>query len=100
MRSSLFCVYVLRSGAGRQGRLDRPSSASRRWYGGGVAVQPAGYHVSPMDTKTLTVSIPHQLGQAEALRRIKSGFGNARSNYSQFLTIDEETWTDNCLAFR
>jgi hypothetical protein len=53
-----------------------------------------------MDTKSLTVSIPHRLGQAEALRRIKSGIGDARANYSQFLTIDEEVWTDSRLAFR
>jgi len=51
-------------------------------------------------SKSITVSIPHRLGQAEALRRIKSGLGNVRANYSQFLTIDEETWTDNRLAFR
>ena len=51
-------------------------------------------------SKPLIVSIPHRLGKDEALRRIKSGLGNARSNYSQFLTIEQETWTGDRLSFK
>jgi hypothetical protein len=51
-------------------------------------------------SKPLTVSIPHRLGQAEALRRLKSGLGTVRANYSQLLAIDEEVWSGNRLTFR
>ena len=51
-------------------------------------------------SKPLIVSIPHSLGKDEALRRIKSGLGNARSNYSQFLNIEQETWAGDRLSFK
>jgi Putative polyhydroxyalkanoic acid system protein (PHA_gran_rgn) len=50
-------------------------------------------------SKPLIVSIPHQLGREEAVRRIKSGFATARGNYSAFLTFQEEAWTGDRLAF-
>ena len=50
-------------------------------------------------SQPLIVSIPHRLGREEAARRIKSGLATARSNYSAFLTIHEETWTGEKLAF-
>jgi len=51
-------------------------------------------------SKSITVSIPHRLGQAEALRRIKSGLGNVRANYGTLLAIEEEVWAGNRLTFR
>jgi Putative polyhydroxyalkanoic acid system protein (PHA_gran_rgn) len=54
-----------------------------------------GFQVS----KPLIVSIPHHLGREEAARRIKSGLEAARTNYSALLTIREETWTGDRLAF-
>ena len=51
-------------------------------------------------SKPLIVSIPHSLGKAEALRRIKSGLGTVRTNYGQVLHIEEETWSGDRLAFR
>jgi hypothetical protein len=50
-------------------------------------------------SQPLIVQIPHRLGREEAARRIKSGFGVARANYSAFLTFHEETWTGDRLAF-
>ena len=50
-------------------------------------------------SKPLIVSIPHHLGREEAARRIESGLTAARANYSAFLTIREETWTGDRLAF-
>jgi Putative polyhydroxyalkanoic acid system protein (PHA_gran_rgn) len=50
-------------------------------------------------SKPLIVSIPHRLGREEAGRRIKSGLTAARTNYSAFLTINEETWSGDRLAF-
>ena len=51
-------------------------------------------------SKPLIVSIPHSLGKAEALRRIKSGLGSVRTNYGQVLHSEEETWSGDRLAFR
>jgi hypothetical protein len=50
-------------------------------------------------SKPLIVSIPHRLGREEAARRIKSGLTAARTHYSAFLTINEETWSGDRLAF-
>ena len=50
-------------------------------------------------SRPLIVSIPHRLGREEASRRIKSGLAAARANYSAFLTIREETWSGDRLAF-
>ena len=51
-------------------------------------------------TKPLVVTIPHRLGQDEALRRLKSGVRSAQEKFGQFFTLQEETWTDNRLQFR
>jgi hypothetical protein len=48
-------------------------------------------------SRPLIVSIPHRLGREEAARRIKSGLSAA--NYSALLTIHEETWSGDRLAF-
>jgi hypothetical protein len=50
-------------------------------------------------SKPLVVSIPHRLGRDEALRRLKAGLANVRANYSPLLTIREETWAGERLAF-
>jgi hypothetical protein len=51
-------------------------------------------------SQPLVVSIPHRLGRQEALGRIKAGLGNARANYAQWLTIEEEIWSGDALQFR
>ena len=40
----------------------------------------------------LVVSIPHHLGRDEAVRRIKSGLGEARAQFAQIATLSEGTW--------
>jgi hypothetical protein len=50
--------------------------------------------------KPLVVSIPHSLGCQEAARRLKSGLGNARTNFGHLLTIEEETWIGDRVNFR
>ena len=47
-------------------------------------------------TKPLIVTIPHNLGKEEALRRLKSGISNARGSFGG-LTIVEEAWVDDHL---
>jgi hypothetical protein len=50
-------------------------------------------------SKPLVVSIPHRLGREEAVRRLKAGLSSVRTNYSPLLTIREETWAGERLAF-
>jgi hypothetical protein len=50
--------------------------------------------------RPLVVMIPHHLGKAEAVRRLKSGLLELRPSFSRLLTIEEETWNDSQLRFR
>ena len=47
----------------------------------------------------LIVSIPHSLGQDEAMRRLKSGLSRAAASVP-VLNVDEERWDDNRMTFR
>lgn len=51
-------------------------------------------------SKPLVVSIPHRLGKAEAVRRLKAGLGSARSDFRHIFTVHEETWVADTLTFR
>ena len=51
-------------------------------------------------SKPLIVSIPHRLGQDEALRRLQTGLRDVEQKFGQFLHVDEQTWTGNRLQFR
>src|SRR5947208_13758687 len=48
----------------------------------------------------LPLSIPHRLGKDEAVRRLKSGLGDVRSNYGHIFAVEEEIWTGEHLQFR
>ena len=48
----------------------------------------------------LVVTIPHRLGKAEALARIKDGVGRARGEFASLLTFEDATWSGDRLAFR
>jgi hypothetical protein len=48
----------------------------------------------------LIVSIPHRLGKEEAVRRLKSGLGSVRSNFSQLLRLEAEIWNGEHLEFQ
>jgi hypothetical protein len=50
-------------------------------------------------SKPLVVSIPHRLGKEEAVRRLKSGLGRVRTDYRQFMSLQEEIWTGDHLQF-
>ena len=45
----------------------------------------------------LVVSIPHALGRAEALRRLKSGLEGMPQ--AGLLTLEQQGWTDNRMNF-
>jgi hypothetical protein len=51
-------------------------------------------------TAPLVVSIPHRLGRQEAVRRLKNGLGRARTDFGHLMSIEEETWTGDRVAFR
>lgn len=51
-------------------------------------------------SKPLVVSIPHRLGKAEAVRRLKSGLSSAQSDFRHIFTVQEETWVGDTLTFR
>ena len=50
-------------------------------------------------SEPLIVSIPHQLGREEAIRRLKTGLTRAASSFP-ILNVDEERWDDNRMIFR
>ena len=51
-------------------------------------------------TAPLVVSIPHRLGKEEAVRRLKTGLGQARTSFSHLMSVDEEVWNGDSLTFR
>jgi hypothetical protein len=51
-------------------------------------------------SRPLLVSIPHRLGKQEATRRLRSGLGDARANYARLFTIEDESWSGDCVQFR
>ncbi|MGZ5895949.1 MAG: polyhydroxyalkanoic acid system family protein [Xanthobacteraceae bacterium] len=50
--------------------------------------------------KPIVATVPHHLGQAEAIRRMREGLGRVKEKYSAFISIEEETWVDNQLTLR
>jgi putative polyhydroxyalkanoate system protein len=51
--------------------------------------------------KTISVSIPHDLGRAEAKARIESGFSGMRQNFAAMGVQDvTEAWDGDTLGFR
>ena len=51
-------------------------------------------------SKPLVVSIPHRLGKAEAVRRLKAGLSSVQSDFKHIFTVQEETWLGDSLTFR
>lgn len=49
--------------------------------------------------KPLVVSIPHDLGKEEAVRRLKGGLGRLRAGFGNSVSVVEETWTGDHLDF-
>jgi len=50
-------------------------------------------------SQPIVVSIPHSLGQAEALRRLQGGLTRAAAGFP-VLQVDEEQWSGNRMTFR
>jgi putative polyhydroxyalkanoate system protein len=50
--------------------------------------------------KPVTVDVPHQLGRAEARRKLQEGLGQVRAQLAGFGATVEDTWTGDRLEFR
>jgi hypothetical protein len=64
-----------------------------------VELHAASFVEDPMMSQPLIVSIPHQLGREEAMRRLKTGLARAASSIP-VLKVDEESWQANRMTFR
>jgi Putative polyhydroxyalkanoic acid system protein (PHA_gran_rgn) len=51
-------------------------------------------------SKPVIVSIPHQLGKEEALRRLQGGVGRLKTQFGDKLGSIEDTWTGDHANFR
>jgi hypothetical protein len=51
-------------------------------------------------SKPLVVSIPHKLGKAEAMRRVRQGLGTTRGKFGHLLVLEREDWCDDIVAFQ
>ena len=50
--------------------------------------------------KTLSISIPHRLGQEEATKRLQSGIAEMKTKFAGQIANVEDTWTGNTMTFR
>ncbi len=51
-------------------------------------------------SKPLIVSIPHNLGKAEALRRIQGGMSGLKAQFGDKIASIDESWADDRMDFR
>lgn len=51
-------------------------------------------------SKPLTVSIPHNLGKAEATRRLQGGLTGLKSQFGDKIASINETWSGDRMDFR
>lgn len=51
-------------------------------------------------SRPVVVTIPHRLGKQEAVRRLKTGFGNIRSSFGESFVVVKDEWEGDHLDFR
>ena len=51
-------------------------------------------------SETVTVVIPHRLGKAEAIRRLKDGFARTHGQLGPMIAMEQETWEGDTLRVR
>jgi hypothetical protein len=47
----------------------------------------------------ISVSVPHRLGKAEALNRLKNGIGTLKNHLQGILSFEQEVWVGDTLEF-
>lgn len=50
-------------------------------------------------SKPLTVSIPHDLGREEAMRRLQGGMGNLRTQFGDKIAKIDDRWSGDRMDF-
>ena len=50
-------------------------------------------------TKPLVVSIPHKLGKAEAIRRVRDGLGSVPGRFGHLLAVERQDWSGDHVDF-
>ena len=51
-------------------------------------------------SKPVVVSIPHNLGKAEATRRLQGGLGSLKTQFGDKIASIDESWLEDRMAFR
>jgi len=51
-------------------------------------------------SEPLVVMIPHRLGKAEALARIKAGLSRAEAEFARLINFEHQAWEGDRLTFR
>src|SRR5262249_19439346 len=92
--------------SGRQGRSSinfertSPAAGLRRSLCNRQGEEPRAADIRRRTTMPeLTATIPHQLGRAEAKRRIQHQIGNLRNEYSSLVSNLSDNWTGDTMAF-
>lgn len=49
---------------------------------------------------TVTVTVSHHLGKAEAMRRLKEGLAGSKGHLGPLIAIEQESWEGDTLRFR
>jgi hypothetical protein len=50
--------------------------------------------------RTISLSLPHDLGEEEVKRRLASGIADLRTKHPTYLRGAQETWNGNTMEFR
>ena len=90
------CCPGREADGGRVRRLSRIAALADPNSGPSVTAQQSAERRM---SRPLVVSIPHNLGREEALRRLKGGMGNLRSQFGDKLTKLEDKWTGDRMDF-
>ena len=51
-------------------------------------------------SEPISVTISHQLGKAEAVRRLRDGFARTKGQLGPLIAIEQETWDNDTLRFQ
>ena len=51
-------------------------------------------------SETVTVLVPHRLGKAEAIRRLKDGFARSQGQLGPMIAMEQEAWEGDTLRVR
>jgi hypothetical protein len=81
------------------GRLDasRSCDTNPAAAGTGIAISRRAHEEIGRMSKPLIVTVPHQLGRAEARRRLENGIGQLRAKFGDKVTSVEDSWTGDRL---